>query len=71
MEDSALQRGWMQDDEEQCVLFGWTSAWVGMGSKARKRTIYKLLGMEARCNASSDDDGSRYSRSSARVLACR
>ncbi len=67
MEDSALQRGWKQDDEEQCVLFRWTSAWVGMGSKARKRTIYKLLGMEARCNASTDAGGRKISLLSARA----
>ncbi|KVP26538.1 hypothetical protein WJ86_08645 [Burkholderia multivorans] len=67
MEDSALQRGWMQGDEERCVLFGWTSAWVGMGSKTRKQAIYKPLRMEAGCDASTDTRGRKIPLSSARA----
>jgi len=67
MEDWALQRDSMQGDEERCVLFGWASAWVGMGSKARKQAIYKPLRMEAGCNASTDAGGRKISLSWARA----
>ncbi|MDR8761050.1 hypothetical protein FEP90_02742 [Burkholderia multivorans] len=67
MEDWALQRDSMQDEEERCVLFRWTSAWVGMGSKVRKEAIYKALRMEAGCDASTGPRGRKISLSSARA----